>query len=117
MLAQPLKHVQTMLLFQTKLAERSHIKYNLVRNAASLSPNNIVKKEEEHVVRFGSLADKLNVPNKVKASVSDSAEMQYEEFTDYVNIHCKYEFLKFTVLSDKLDTQIRFHLSNKNGIW
>lgn len=116
MLAQPLKHVQTilLLLFQTKLAERSHIKYNLVRNAASLSPNNIVKKEEEYVVRFGSLADKRNVPNKVKASVSDSAKMQYEEFTDYVNIHCKYDFLKFALLSD---TQIRFHLPNKNGIW
>ena len=34
----------------TKLAERSPIKYNHVRNAASLSPNNIVKNEEEYVL-------------------------------------------------------------------
>ena len=34
----------------TKLAERSPIKYNHVRNAASLSPNNIVKNDEEYVL-------------------------------------------------------------------
>lgn len=107
----------TITIVPNKISRKVPYKINLVRNAASLSPNNIVKKEEEYVVRFGSLADKRNVPSKVKASVSDSAKMQNQEFTDYVNIHCKYEFLKFTVLSDKLDTHIRFHLPNKNGIW
>ena len=27
--------------------------------------------------------------------------LQYKEFTNYVNIHCKDEFLKFNVLPDK----------------
>ena len=57
------------LMLLAKLAERSPIKYNLARNAASLSPINIVKNEEEYGVRFCSLADKLHAVNNVKASV------------------------------------------------
>ena len=53
------------------------IKYNLFRNAASLSPKNIVKNEENYFVRFGLLAEKLHVANKVKASISDSTNLQF----------------------------------------
>ena len=50
----------------TKLAERSPIKHNLVRNAASLSPINSVKNEEQSNIRFRSLlAEKLHAANKV----------------------------------------------------
>ena len=72
-----------------------------------------LEKKEGYVVRFNSLVDKLHAANKVKASVFNSAKLQYEEFTNYVNIQCKNEFLKFNVLSDRLDTFLRFYLSNK----
>ena len=56
---------------------------------------------------------KLHAAIKVKSSVSDSARLQYEEFTNYINIHCKKQFLKFNISSDRLDTFPRFYLSNK----
>ena len=86
----------------TKLGEGSPIKYNLVRNTVSRSPINIVKNEEEYVVRFRLLVDKLHAANRVKASVSDSSNVN-------INIQCKGEFLKFNVLSDRLDMFLRFY--------
>ena len=50
----------------TKLVERSPVKHNLVKNAASLSPINSVKNEEQFIIRFRSLAEKLHAANKVK---------------------------------------------------
>ena len=97
----------------TKLGEGSPIKYNLVRNTVSRSPINIVKNEEEYVVRFRLLVDKLHAANRVKASVSDSSNMN-------ISIQCKGEFLKFNVLSDRLDMFLRFYFSNKTeyeSVW
>ena len=51
------------LMLLAKLAERAPIKYNLVRNATSLSPINIVKNEEDCVVRFRSLSEKTSCSN------------------------------------------------------
>ena len=101
------------LMLLTKLGEGSPIKYNLVRNTVSRSPINIVKNEEEYVVRFRLLVDKLHAANRVKASVSDSSNMN-------INIQCKGEFSKFNVLSDRLDMFLRFYFSNKieyESVW
>ena len=97
----------------SKLGEGSPIKYDLVRNTVSRSPINIVKNEEEYVVRFLLLVDKLHAANRVKASVSDSSNMN-------INIQCKGAFLKFNVLSDRLDMFLRFYFSNKTeyeSVW
>lgn len=68
------------LMLLTELAERAPAKYNLARNAASLSPINIVENEEEYVVRYRSLEDKLHAANKAIASVSDTTNLQCQEF-------------------------------------
>lgn len=87
-----------------KLQERSPMKYQIVRCMTSLVPKNLVSNEEECVLKFGKMVDKMFAKKHLSAKEADEAKCQCDDFlADIVRIH-KDEFTSFHISLDRLDS-------------
>ena len=87
-----------------KLQERSPLKYMIVRNSSSLSPEMIIQKSDEASTRFRSLADRLYATQKIKAEVADKAKAQFDDFLKDSKLQHTEEFKNFDFKKDRLDS-------------
>ena len=87
-----------------KLAEKTPLRYAVVRCASSLSPGNMIRVPQKCSQMFVVLADRLFAVKKISASVADNAKYQCDEFLKVAETQHKEEFLKFCFKVDRLDT-------------
>ena len=87
-----------------KLAEKTPLRYAVVRCASSLSPGNMIRVPQECSQMFVVLADRLFAAKRISAPVADNAKYQFDEFLKVAETHHKEEFLKFSFKVDRLDT-------------
>ena len=87
-----------------KLAEKTPLRYALVRCASRLSPGNIIRVPQECSQMFVFLSDHFFSARKISVSVADNAKYQFDEFLKVAETQHKEEFLKFCFKVDQLDT-------------
>ena len=74
--------MQVVVALLQKLQERCPLKYAVVRNASSLSPNAMVEEKNISKMKFRALAERLSKLKWLIADEGDDAKMQYDEFVD-----------------------------------
>ena len=87
-----------------KLAEKTPLRYAVLRCASSLPPGNMIRVPQERSQMLAVLADRLFAAKKISASVADNAKYQFDEFLKVADTQHKEEFLKFCFKVDRLDT-------------
>ena len=78
-----------------RLKERSLLKYIAVRNASSLSPVNMVRKKEECISKFDTLANALYKKKKLTARSAKKCILQYKEFIESMQYEHELLLLKY----------------------
>ena len=63
-----------------KLAEKTPLRYAVVRCASSLSTGNMIQVSQECSQMFVVFADRLFAAKKTSASVPDNGKYQFDEF-------------------------------------
>ena len=86
-----------------KLQERSPLRYQLVRCAASLSPVNMANHSEEASLKFEKLVDAMHRHNRLEAKEADNANDQYEKFLELEVIPQKNKCKCFDFHNERLD--------------
>ena len=87
-----------------KLAEKTPLRYAVVRCASSLSPCNTIRVPQECSQMFAVLADRLFAAKKISASVDDNAKYQFNKILKVGETQHKEKFVKFCFKLDRLDT-------------
>ena len=96
-----------------KLQEHCPLKYSVLRNASSLSLQNMVRSNQECSLRFRALVDKLYNLKKFSDKTADNSKDQYDQFLKSVQFEHKESFLKFNFKEDRLDKLFGMCLSSK----
>ena len=76
---------QVIIVLIQKLQERCPLKYSIVRNSSSLSPNSMVEEKKLSKMKFQGLVERLC---KLKWLTTDEADDAKEQFDEFVDIEC-----------------------------
>ena len=93
-----------------KLQERCPLKYSIVRNASSLSPNEMVQNKEISTLKFKALAERLSKLKWLSTDEADDAKQQYDEFVGSECVKFREKFESFNELSDSVDKFLGVYL-------
>ena len=96
-----------------KLQEHCPLKYSILRNASSLSRQNMVRSNQECSLRFRALVDKLYNLKKISDKTTDNSKDQHDQIWKSVQFEHKESFLKFNLKEDRLDKLLGMHLSSE----
>ena len=96
-----------------KLQEHCPLKYSILRNASSLSLQNMVRSNQECSLRFRALVDKLYNLKKISDKTADNSKDQYDRFLKSVQFEHKESFLKSNFKEDRLDKLLGMYLSSE----
>ena len=91
---------QVIIVLIQKLQERCPLKYSIVRNSSSLSPNSMVEEKKLSKMKFQGLVERLC---KLKWLTTDEADDPKQQFDEFVDIECpkhREKFASFDKLSD-----------------
>ena len=87
-----------------KLQERSPLKYQFVRSASALSPDNIVDEAPEVLqLKFEKVVDLLFQHKRLTSAEADASKDEYESFVTEARISHKDKFQAYKKLDDRLD--------------
>ena len=76
---------QVIIVLIQKLQERYPLKYSIVRNSSSLSPNSMVEEKKLSKMKFQGLVERLC---KLKWLTTDEADDAKQQFDEFVDIEC-----------------------------
>ena len=94
------------------MQEHCPLKYSILRNASSLSLQNMVHSNQECSLRFRAHVDKLYNLKTISDKTADNSKDQYDQFLKSVQFKHKESFLKFNFKEDRLDKLLGMYLSS-----